>query len=91
MIPQNEIVMLMIGLAALAGTIAVRAQLQRISHWRLLVGSFVLILLGWTATVLEHVILGAVGNYIEHGCYALGAVGMAVWCWRCDGAGWEEK
>ena len=73
--------MLMIGLTTMAVILAYRSRLARVHRWWLLIAGFSIILLGWIATVLEHFFWPVFGNYLEHICYAVGALAITVWCW----------
>jgi len=82
MLQENEVVMLASGCAVFLFAIAQRSQLQRIPHWRTLFAAYGLLLLAWTATVLEGFVLPDALNLVEHSCYAAGALSLAVWCWH---------
>ena len=47
----------------------------------LVFSSFVLFYSGWTLTMLEGFLLPDTLNFIEHSCYMLGSLTLAVWCW----------
>jgi hypothetical protein len=79
---ENEVVMLALGCGVFAFALAQWAQLRRIPRWHLLCTALFLLLVAWAATVLEGFVLPTALNLIEHACYALAAVLVAVWCWQ---------
>lgn len=79
---ENEVVMLALGIGVFLFSFASRVTLQRISNWKLLRLAFLVLLVAWGATVLEGFCLPTVLNLLEHSCYALSAVLLAVWCWK---------
>jgi hypothetical protein len=40
----------------------------------------------WILTVLEGFFWENFLNYIDHACYAVGSVLVAVWCWKVFGS-----
>ncbi len=82
MIQENEMVMLILGLGVLIFVLGKRSQLKRFPSSGTLLLGFYLLLAGWALTVLEGFFWGLFLNYLEHMCYAAGAVSVAVWCWK---------
>lgn len=91
MIQENEIVMLILGLGVLIFILGNRSQLKRLPSSRWLILAFYVLLAGWALTVLEGFFWGLVLNYLEHTCYATGAVLVAAWCWKVFGGGKETR
>ncbi|MHC4084384.1 MAG: hypothetical protein ACYSWZ_01790 [Planctomycetota bacterium] len=91
-IHYNEIVMLLIGVGVLIFILGSRPRLKSLPASNILIAGFCMMLGSWILTVLE----GFFGlfwehylNYIDHGCYAIGSVLVALWCWRVFGRGRE--
>lgn len=82
MIQDNEVVMLLLGMGGLWFVIKHHNQVKRINGWFYLLASFFLILIGWTATILEAFFLEDLLNLIEHSCYSLSAIMLFVWSWK---------
>ena len=79
---ENEVVMLILGLGTLVFIFLNYTQLKRLPSAFLLLTSFVVLLVGWLATVLEGFFLADFFNYLEHSAYALSSVLLMVWCWK---------
>ena len=89
MIQVNEIVMLLLGCGGLLFIRANRPGLARIPSANILIAGYGVLFAGWTLTVLEGFFWGGALNYLEHICYALSSVLVALWCVQAfDG---EEK
>ena len=82
-IHENEVVMFALGVGVFFFSFASRLPLPSgISNWPLLRFAFLVLLVAWGATILEGFCLETVLNLLEHSCYALSAVLLAVWCWK---------
>lgn len=82
MIQENELIMLLLGLGVLIFLIANLSQLRRIPESTLLIASYVVLLFGWVLTVAEGFLLSRVINFMEHLCYAVSSVLLALWIWK---------
>jgi len=91
MVQENEIVMLLLGIGVLIFTLNNLSQLKLIPKWRILIWTFHIVLGGWLLTVLESFLWNELLNFLEHTCYAVSSVLMAVWCWKVFGAEKEAK
>lgn len=80
---ENEILMLVLGLGALVLSFANRDHLRRIPSFKVLLIAFCILIVAWVGTVLEDLVLSwkAYLNFVEHSCYALSGVLVALWCW----------
>lgn len=81
----NEIVMLLIGVGVLIFILGNRPRLKSLPASNILIAAFCMMLGSWVLTVLEGFFWEDFLNYIDHGCYAVGSVLVAVWCWRVFG------
>jgi hypothetical protein len=83
----NEIVMLLIGVGVLIFILGNRPRLKSLPASNILIAAFCMMLGSWILTVLEGFFLfwEHYLNYIDHGCYAVGSVLVAVWCWKVFG------
>lgn len=59
-----------------------RRELRRIPEWRLLLGGILCLIVGSTATIVEHFALYDVFNTIEHLGYLAQSLMLALWAWR---------
>ncbi len=84
---ENEIVMLLIGVGVLIFILGSRPRLKGLPASNILFAGFYVLLASWTLTVLEGFFWESFLNYIDHGCYAVGSILVAVWCWKVFGAG----
>ena len=83
----NEIVMLLIGVGVLIFILGNRPRLKSLPASNILIAGFYVLLASWTVTVLEGLFWEDFLNYMDHGCYAVGSVLVAVWCWKVFGRG----
>ncbi len=88
---ENEIVMLLIGVGVLIFILGSRRRLKSLPASNILIAGFYVLLASWTVTVLEGFFWEPFLNYIEHGCHAVSAVIVAVWCWKVFGMGRETR
>jgi len=88
MVQENEIIGLLLGVGILIFILANRSRLVNLPAVRILLASYYILLAAWVLTVLEGFFWGQAINLVEHVCYALSAVLIAVWCWRL--CSWKE-
>ena len=86
MFPENETVMVILGAGVLVFILRTRPRFRHLRSWHLLVLAYCLILVGWCATLVEHVTGSDFFNYLEHTAYVVGALIVALWCWGGMGA-----
>jgi hypothetical protein len=84
-IQANEVIMLVLSLGVLAFMFISYLELKSIPSFRFLIMAFSTFVLGWCMTVLEGLLWTATLHFVEHMCYATGAVITAVWFWRVFG------
>ncbi len=82
MVHENEIIMIVLGLAILIFLLFHYIKLQQIPSFKLLFISYCLSTAGWLLTVLEGFFWEGYLNALEHFCYAFSMILLAVWCWR---------
>ncbi|MBW8041750.1 MAG: hypothetical protein FVQ85_17375 [Planctomycetes bacterium] len=82
---ENEVVMLLIGVGVLIFILGSRPRLKDLPASNILIMGFYLLLVSWILTVLEGFFWEELLNYVEHACYAVGSVFVAVWCWKVFG------
>ncbi len=82
---ENEIVMLSLGVGVLIFILGNRSRLKSLAASKILIMAFYVLLLGWTVTVMEGLFWEKILNYIEHACYAVSSIFVAVWCWKVFG------
>ena len=82
MIQENEIIMLALGISLFFFINANKIQTQRIPHWKILLISFKILLVGWFLTVAEGFLLNKLFNLFEHICYAGSAFFLSIWFYK---------
>lgn len=85
MLQENEIVMFLLGIGVFIFTLINQLKLKRLPEWKILISGFYFLIAGWTLTVLEGFFWKGTLNYLEHICYAVSSVLVAIWCWRAFG------
>jgi len=84
---ENEVVMLLIGVGVLIFILTSRPQLKRLPASNVLIVGFYVLLVGWVLTVLEGFFWEQLLDHLEHMCYAVSSVLVAIWCWKVFGSG----
>ena len=79
MVQGNEIVMLCLGIGGLIFLWRNRQQFNRLPSKNILLASFFILFGGWLMTVLEGFFWSNFLNYMEHICYAVSAISLALW------------
>ena len=74
--------MLLLGVGVLIFTIRNRAGLKRLPSYGILMAAFYILLVTWSATVLEGFIWNRFFNLLEHAGLAASSVLTAIWCWK---------
>lgn len=82
MIHENEVVMFILGGLMFFFSLRFRDQIDTLPHPKLFLGSYHCFFAAWTFTIIEGFILYDIFNILEHFCYALGAVTLAIWSYR---------
>jgi len=85
MIYENEIIMFMLGLGVLIFVFLNYLHLKRIPLFGVLLVGFCLLVVGWALTVLEGFFWYPSLNFLEHLCYAVSGIVVAIWCWSAFG------
>ncbi len=82
MLREDEVVMLIMGIIVLLFILLNWNYLKKIQSWNILFISYLLLLMGWSLTVLEGFFLESYLNFLEHLAYAVSACIFARWCWN---------
>ena len=85
MVQENELIGLILGVGVLIFILANHSRLRSLPAAKILLASYYFLLLGWALTVLEGFFWGQVLNLVEHICYAVSALLLAVWVWQGRG------
>jgi hypothetical protein len=80
MIQENEVIMLLLGVGVFIFMYINRRRLAGVGSYGVLFAAFVVLLAGWTFTVLEGFVLDSAFNLLEHICYAISTILLALWC-----------
>ena len=81
MIQNNELILLILGLGVLIFFSVLRNRMQDIPKPGCFYSAFAVLTAGWLLTVLEGLFWTDLLNLLEHVCYALSSILLAVWCW----------
>lgn len=79
MIQEDEIIMLVIGLSVLIFVFIKHPDFKRIDSFNIMATAFCVLVAGWVMTVLEAFFWNTVLNFLEHMCYAVSAILVAIW------------
>ena len=82
MMYENELIMLVLGLCLTVLLAANYTRMKGFPFSKILITGFYTLLAGWVATNLEGFFWEDFLNLIEHICYALSSVLVAIWCWK---------
>ncbi|MBW2365308.1 MAG: hypothetical protein JRF25_09650 [Deltaproteobacteria bacterium] len=82
MIQENELILLILGMGVFAFFVLGRVRIKELPGWRTFLLAFAVLMVGWVFTVLEGFFWPEVLNLLEHICYAVNSILLAVWCWR---------
>lgn len=82
MFEEREVITLLLGVGALALAVKNRRTLAYLHSLTLLLASLSLLIFGWVSTVLEGLQAGAVFDSVEHACYGLSSLAIAIWTYR---------
>lgn len=80
MIQENEVITLILGVGTLVFVAFNRRALRRVAHSQILIAALIVTFWAWAFTNLEAVIWEDLINCLEHICYAVSSVLLAVWC-----------
>jgi hypothetical protein len=75
----REITVLISAVFVCACLVRYRSDLQRVPAWRTLTTAMGFLVLGGTATIVEHFVAYDLFNVIEHAAYFLQSVALAAW------------
>ena len=82
MIELNEILMLLLGAGCMVYILMNKQKIKRIPVAKTLVAGFYVLLAGYVLTILEGLFWNNFLNILEHICYTVSSILMAVWCWK---------
>lgn len=82
MIQENEVVMFLLGGLMLYLSHRFRNNLKSLPYSFFFMGSYHLFFAAWTFTIVEGFILPDIFNLLEHSCYAVGALLLAIWSFK---------
>lgn len=80
MIQEVEIIRLLISLGVMVFLVIRKEQLKVIPYYKILVACYSLLVVGWVFTILEGFFAPDTLNVIEHICYTIASVLLAIWC-----------
>jgi NADH:ubiquinone oxidoreductase subunit K len=81
-IEEREVVTLLLGLGALTLAFRNRRSLSYLHSLELLLASLSLLTFGFASSILEGLPGWVVFDSIEHACYALSSLAIALWAYR---------
>ncbi|MCD4719288.1 MAG: hypothetical protein K8S13_05430 [Desulfobacula sp.] len=82
MIQQNEIIMFLLGMGCMVFILLNKREVKRIPVAKILIAGFYVLLAGYVFTILEGLFWKDFLNILEHICYTVSSIIMAVWCWK---------
>ena len=85
MILENEVIVLLLGVALLVFLLVGRLRIREFPAYRVFLAGLFVLVLGWVLTVLEGEPPNNILNTAEHVCYAASSLLLAAWCWAASG------
>lgn len=79
---ERELTVLFSALLLAAATAYFRREMQRVPRWRFLLAGLGCLLVGSTATIVEHFVAYEVFNTIEHAAYLAQSLMLLSWALR---------
>jgi len=83
---DRELSALIVMLVPVSALLRFGHEFKRIPEWRLLTFGMLCLLIGEVSTVLEHIALAQLFDYVEHACYLLQSLAIALWAVRIRGS-----
>lgn len=80
MIQENEVITLILGVGALIFVAFNHRALRGVRHSKILISALIVTFWAWALTNLEALIWYDFINCLEHVCYGVSSVLLAVWC-----------
>ena len=81
MIQENEFLTLLIGIGLFIFIIFNYEKLKTLPAMKIILVGLSFLLIGWFLTILEEFFLEDLLNLLEHLCYIISSIIMAVWFW----------
>ena len=80
MVQQNEIIMILLSTGCMIFILLNNQKVKQIPIAKILIASFYTLLAAYVFTILEGLFWKDLLNILEHICYAVSSILMAVWC-----------
>jgi len=87
MLFENELIMLVLGLGVSILILRNYDRMKSLPFSKILISGFFSLVIGWVMTILEGFFLKELCNFIEHTCYFLSSMLVAIWSWKAFGKG----
>lgn len=81
MIQENELITLLISIGAVIFISINYSKLKPLPALEILLLGLSILLIGWVLTIIEGFFLNEFFNLLEHICYMISSVLIAVWFW----------
>jgi hypothetical protein len=82
MVETSEVITLILGVISLLFVCLNIQQIGKVPFFSLFFLSYIIMIMSWTATVLEGFIWSVFFNFLEHTEHLLSSVLLASWCWK---------
>ena len=82
MIQQNEIILLLLSIGCMIFILVNNQKVNRIPLAKTLIAGFYVLLAGYVFTIFEGLFWKDFLNVLEHICYTVSSILVAVWCWK---------
>ena len=79
MIQENELIMLLIGIGTFIFILINYSKFNDLPKSEIIIISFTILVIGWFFTILEGFFYEEFLNFIEHSCYAIASILLAIW------------
>jgi len=81
LIEENELIIFIIGIGLIIFIIVTYSKLKTLQARKIILTGMSFLFIGWTFTIIEGYYLEELFNLLEHLCYTLSSIIMAVWFW----------
>jgi len=91
-VQENELLTLLIAVGVLVFIATGGARIRKLPQWRWCLTAYLVMTVGWTLTVLEGLFWGDTLNLLEHICYTISSITLAIWVGRVflGGQRWQK-
>ena len=80
-VDESKIIIWIIGVSFLLFLVANRKQMGNLPKNKLFLMGYYILFAGWNFDILETFVLKEFFNLIQHLCFSVSSIILAIWCW----------